>query len=44
MTSYGRKRDEKCHVEKLARFAVVIKEFCVVDAVKCVVVVQDTGR
>ena len=31
MISHGRKSDEKCYVivEKLARFAVVVKEFCV---------------
>ena len=28
MISHGRKSDGKCYVEALARFAVVIKEFC----------------
>ena len=36
MISHGRKSDEKCYVEELARFAVVIKEFYIVD--ECVVV------
>ena len=36
MISHGRKSDKKCYVEELARFVVVIKEFCVVDG--CVVV------
>ena len=31
MIFLGRKSDEKCYVEELARFAVVIKEFCVVS-------------
>ena len=31
MISLGRKSDEKCYVEELARFAVAIKEFCVVS-------------
>ena len=33
MISHGRKSDEKCYgyVEELARFAIVIKEFCIVD-------------
>ena len=31
MISLGRKSDEKCYVEELARFAAVIKEFCVVS-------------
>ena len=30
MFSHGRKNDEKCNVEELARFRIVIKEFCVV--------------
>ena len=36
MIFHGRKSDEKCYVEELARFAAVIKEFCVLDG--CVVV------
>ena len=33
MISRGRKSDENCYVEELARFPVVIKEFCVVDGI-----------
>ena len=33
MISHGKKSDEKCYVEELARFAFVIKEFCVVDGI-----------
>ena len=33
MISHDRKSDEECYVEELARFAVVIKEFCVVDGI-----------
>ena len=37
MISHGRKSDKKCYVEELARFAVVIKEFCLVgrDIICC---------
>ena len=35
MISPGRKSDQKCYVEELARFAVVIKEFCEVDGWLC---------
>ena len=30
---HGRKSDEECYVEELARFAVETKEFCVVDGI-----------
>ena len=41
MIPHGRKSDEKCYVEELARFAVVIKEFWVVDGI---VLLFDTRR
>ena len=34
MISHGSKSDEKCYVEELARFAIVIKEFCVVSGME----------
>ena len=33
MISHGRKSEEKCYVEELARFALVTKEFCIVDRI-----------
>ena len=41
MISHGRKSDGKCYVEELAKFAIVIKEFCVVDGT---VLLFDTRR
>ena len=34
MISRGRKSDEKCYVEELARFTVVIKEVCLVNGIQ----------